>query len=262
MTIINLYYIRHGHACNNVVSFFDEEYKIVNRDINGLNSLLTNHGTEQAKHVNKLINIKPDLILTSDLVRTIETGLLVFQNIIDKIYVSPFIAETNKIKINSKRNIDIDKVKQYVENNYPNSIYPLVNFEILEYFKKIGDISPNENKLFSELIPYLIKKFNLSNNSNVVVISHGGFIHKHFLKRHGDNIPKPQNLEIRKEIISYEEDKTVKFIKYKLYKPKYKNKHIRDLDEKDVTRCYLTLNGPKFKNEFKICKIDGSRNFI
>jgi broad specificity phosphatase PhoE len=264
MQTYNIYYIRHAHACNNVSKHF-KEYS--GKDIDQIkeyipDAILTNKGVIQSRTMNKKINIIPDVIITSELIRTIETGLEIFKDKIDKIHVVPFISEKRQ-KFAFGEDIDnqawdSDVLEKYINDKY-NDDYPKVDFSILKHFKPYSHnlkTEPDEIKLYIDLIPHIVDKLRLPNNANIFLISHANFINSHFIKRH-DNMTKVDNAEMKSERVTYFKDKIV-FDRLQMYhKIFYDNNNIDKIDEKDICRCYKTDNGHKFKHEFKVYKIDG-----
>lgn len=269
MTILNIYYLRHGHACNNVSKHFR---KYTGSNVNNSNSkyipdgILTNKGVEQCKVLNGKIKLTPDLVLTSELVRTIETGLEVFKNKMKKIYVVPFISE-KRLKYAFNSDIDpraytFDVLNEYLISNYSaDEKYPKVDFSIIKHFNNgssILRVEPDEDKLFYDLMPYLIKKFHLKDNSNIFIISHANYLNHHFLKRHGSNIPKYDNAEIRSDRLTITED-DIYFDNLILYKPIFYDNHdLTKIKKTDIERCFSTDTGYKLAHEFNIYKIDGT----
>jgi hypothetical protein len=283
MTTLNIYYLRHGHACNNVSKYF-RTYSgpiLPEHDMYIPDGILTNKGLQQCKILNKKIKIIPDLVITSELVRTIETGLEIFKSKIDKLYVVPFISEKRlKKAFNSdidERAFQYDILSRYLEKRY-SADYPKVDFSIMRDFiipsenvenLKNLKIEPNEDKLFKILIPYLINRFNLKNNANIFIISHANYLNHHFKKRHNGNLPKYNNAELRSERVVIKGDE-LSFDNLILYQPifydnhavyrhiLYDNHDLTKLERCDIERCFVTNTGYKLKHAFDIYKIDGT----
>ena len=111
----------------------------------------------------------------------------IFNDIVSKKYI---VSKTKEIiiKLNSNlnnfdNNIQI-KIKRLINLLDPNIIRgPEVDFSILEYFENQNkNIGSNFDKFYTEVIPYVNAKYNLSNDSKLLCVSHGSTMKKYFNK--------------------------------------------------------------------------------
>jgi hypothetical protein len=184
---INLYIIRHGESFSNMNRdiFYPQNKNLLNKFISLIDSInyepvLTANGIIQAKILKKKIkNIDFDLIICSNLIRSIMTGIFAFDS--DKeIIICPFINETQNFlglidKSNKPNQLKILKIKlDYIKSWLLKKkiLIPNINFEYYNDFS----IVPNFNK-FIELLYIIIKKKKINKDIvNVCIISHGTFI--------------------------------------------------------------------------------------
>lgn len=200
--LINIYWTRHALSCSNIASSYSmqkvgNKYKNYKKNLyKSLNlyrkdSDLTIYSKYHTKYISNLININIDKIISSNLIRSIETANIFSKNIKNcndrNIYISPYIHELGSKADGIKSRTILELEKYLSENNILNTF--LLNDE------KIYNEKPNVNK-FYRIIKSLTK--NIDNKvCNILVISHGGFLSRDVLKK------KIRNLEIWKQSIEF-----------------------------------------------------------
>lgn len=208
---VNLHIIRHGESFSNMnrdifyprnINLFDKFIYLI--DSINYEPVLTSNGITQAKILKESIkNINFDLIICSNLIRSIMTGVFAF-DCSKEIIICPFINETQNFlgsidKSNKPNKQEILKMKlDYLKSWFlkKNILIPNINFEYYNDFST----TPNFNK-FIELLNMIIKKRNIIKNEvNICIISHGTFIRTHINKYFTDKIleRKLNNTEIIK----------------------------------------------------------------
>jgi len=187
--IINFYIIRHGESSSNMNRdiFYPQNKNLLNKFVSLIDSInyepvLTANGIIQAKILkDKIKNIDFDLIICSNLIRSIMTGMFAFDS--DKeIIICPFINETQNFlglidKSNKPNKLDV-LIKKI---NYLKSWFLKKNISIpninLEYYNDF-ETNPDFEK-FLKLLKGIINIKNINkSNINVCIISHGNFIRK------------------------------------------------------------------------------------
>jgi hypothetical protein len=140
---------------------------------------LSKNGIRQSKQLNKkLLNYKFDLVICSNMIRSIMTGIFAFNN--QEIIICPHINEVQNFlgtydKSNQSNKLDIlikklDYLKYWLKIR--NIEMPTIN---LEYYN--NQTEPNTDKFIKILNKIIIDK-GLSNKKelNICIISHGAFI--------------------------------------------------------------------------------------
>jgi hypothetical protein len=188
---INLYFIRHGESCsnknrnlnyNNNIDIFTRFYRYFS-SIN-YEPPLSKNGVIQSKLLKKkLINDNFDLIICSNLIRSIMTGMFAFDN--DKeIIICPYINEVENIlgnidksnKANSP-NMLINKIN-YIKNWLfkKNISTPNINFDYYNNLTSDELLKPNINNFIQLLYKIIDDKQLNKDEINICIISHGVFI--------------------------------------------------------------------------------------
>tara|TARA_B110000971_G_C19954714_1_gene475087 strand:- start:513 stop:1163 length:651 start_codon:yes stop_codon:yes gene_type:complete len=208
---INLYIIRHGESFSNMNRdiFYPRNTNLLDKFIYLIKSInyepvLTSNGITQAKILKESIkHIDFDLIICSNLIRSIMTGFFAFDSS-KEIIICPFINETQNFlgsidKSNKPNKLEILKIKlDYIKSWFlkKNILIPNINFEYYNDFST----APNCNK-FIELLNIIIKERNINKNEvNICIISHGTFIRTQINKYFTNKILKRKlnNTEIIK----------------------------------------------------------------
>ena len=178
---VNIYWTRHALSCSNVLSAYSlqqtnqETYKKYKsellKDSNDYrnDTMLTEQGKAHIQKFAKEFNIKIDKIITSNLIRSIETGYILSNSLKhckDKtLYILPYINENGSIA-NGKSARTISELKSYIyKKSFPTNM--LINKDLYKSYPDISKFRKILNKLISKS-----KKSEL----NLLIVSHGGFI--------------------------------------------------------------------------------------
>jgi broad specificity phosphatase PhoE len=263
---IELYWIRHGFSCANLLQQ-QSTFKSYAKNVVTPDAVLASDGESQAKELNKFVNDtgldkKIDIILCSNLRRAMETALYAFNpstqsNELEKriLVVVPFISEERNI-IAKTFNIDKENVsmgfselkKHYedLQKKNNNTLKIEVDFSILEEFIKDGvDISPNYDKFVDTVLPKVISKYKsqVPNLYRFAVVSHHLFIENNLNKNHDIKfkIKGYKNTEMWVEKINVKTDVKIefRFNERKYDKPSICNEEI----------CRVYDGGVKVQNE-------------
>lgn len=269
---INLYWVRHGYSCANVV-----RDTIGTTDLSRLtlfprskyapDAQLADYGIKQvenAREQNKDILKELKVVLTSELRRAIETALVLFKDRDDiKIYPVPYINEDRNELLelfnldSDNETMGIEKVTTYLEEQYPTE-FKKIDFSILNALKggRTETFSADIEKFFNIVIPHFIKEkpefFHDDDTTNICVVSHHKFIEKHLKKVAKDDLPYINNAEIYIESITVtlrddkvekqqkEIDKCKSFNNFTCKVSKNKDEPI-ELDNNSFKRCDQSL---------------------
>jgi len=195
--IVNITYVRHGFSCSNLASSLRDFQDLKIDHIE--DPALTLHGIQKTLKVSSEIkaNLKArdlypdvesgDIIGSSQLLRAIETSLLLFKDeIIDQKWqtnVVPFIIESgNHI---SNRVVDKDMQLTIMRNtpafkdfdlksNQPDVIWRT------DQTTKLGDVVVESN--YDKFLDWVASNIILRDGLKIVLVSHGNFIGEHVLK--------------------------------------------------------------------------------
>lgn len=118
---VNIYWIRHGLSCANIMKAFGMVGRKEKRDVYAPNSWLSGIGVLQAEKFNNNVDLDEiDLFCSSELIRAIQTALLAFKEKTDEITVLPWISEQRAIPQGFRRTI----AKPFYENkdNIPDDV--------------------------------------------------------------------------------------------------------------------------------------------
>ena len=191
--IINFYIIRHGESSSNMNRdlFYPQNINLSSKIIKLVDSInyepiLTSNGIKQSKILKEKFKYTNfDLIICSNLIRSIMTGMFAFDSN-KEIIICPFINETQNFlglidKSNKPNKLDI-LIKKI---NYLKSWFLKKNISIpninLEYYNDF-ETNPDFEK-FIKLLKDIINIKNINkSNINVCIISHGNFIRKEINK--------------------------------------------------------------------------------
>lgn len=166
--IVNLYFIRHGESYHNLNK----------KNKNIFDSPLTNNGITQSTNLYKnILDIKPDLIYTSPLRRTLQT---LFYSLLNQINTKiPIIIDDNVREFNRGRPCDFrhnkDQIIKYTK---------LFNYNNIDYTNISNDLNSNKRESFENIhgrvLAWLegIKTYikDKPHIQNIVVYSHVFFI--------------------------------------------------------------------------------------
>lgn len=163
---VELTWIRHGESCSNLISPIFGQYfpNINNKEIISHieNTHLSNFGIS---HIHSLKqqspfyeSFNPDLIVCSQLIRTIETAYLLFydklksgnrNSLLSKFFISPFLSEFQKslemYETPHSPKQTIDRFHQFQSYLADSDLYPIKEIK-LDYIRK--DPRPNQNNVF------------------------------------------------------------------------------------------------------------------
>lgn len=218
---VNLYWIRHGYSCANVVrdtlgSMDILHGSLLSRSTYSPDAQLADYGKQQveeaAKNNRNILN-KIKVVLTSELRRAIETALILFKNYKDvKIYPVPYINENRNSLLEffdldkDNSGMGLEKLKEYLVKNYPED-YNKLDFKLLSELKgnKKETLTADVNKFFSIVLPKFIHEnqtlFSKNAITNIAIVSHHKFIEDH-LKKIGGVIPYINNTDMYVENVT------------------------------------------------------------
>lgn len=209
-TNIELYFIRHGFSCANYYKRVSKAEKNM-FSLNKLYALIkdpvvTESGLKALRSINvqNIIGDKPLFILSSPLIRAIQTATTLFPN--DKIYVAPYIGEKAGSNFSIGRDntpdppgIQLQKLKKkniiysYIDGTPQDTID-----QLNQKFKNKGGeklTQPDFNKFIAWLHNFLLQN-NIHNHNTVkiVVVSHSNFMRKILVDPNNtDKDDKPRN---------------------------------------------------------------------
>ena len=142
---MKLYLIRHGLSCGNLMAHKDihlAPLNAFNRD-----PLLTEVGVQQSKKcsdfIDNKLNLKPDLVISSALIRSIETALHMFPK--SDVHIIPYISEKNKTLENIPCSINHQKQRIQKETKalnrckFPESNKGLKQCDLTKFIKYLQD---------------------------------------------------------------------------------------------------------------------------
>jgi len=164
---VNLYFIRHGESMHNI-----------GKNKNIFDPPLTKNGIEQSSNLYKnILDIKPDLIYTSPLRRTLQT---VFYSLLNQINNIPIIIDDNIREFNLGRLSDFRHSKDQIIKYTKLLTYNNLNFDnISEDSNNKRESEEDVNKRIQQFLEKL--KLNIKDKphiKNVIVYSHSLFISK------------------------------------------------------------------------------------
>jgi hypothetical protein len=229
---IKIDHIRHAFSCANSIYAARANYK-ENHDDNTIkkfveigklqndsakitpDSVLTDLGVKQAKSLGHTFQErfnKADMVICSELRRCMETSVLTCQNILDKIYVVPYVAEVDTtydncaiefnepyMKTHIDQNTTLAKTisnrqysQEYMKNYYPSSKgFPIIDNSILLDITDQNNPKPtvsDHNKFYLHVIPAICDKLMQNKKQdntkipvhNILLFTHNNHIKKHF----------------------------------------------------------------------------------
>lgn len=164
---LTLYFIRHGLSCCNILHHPDIKY-FAPLNTFRQDPYLSIKGVEQSKRAGQYLKNKIpkiNLVLSSALIRAIETGLCMFPN--NEIDIVPYICESNP-SLENKPYKYLQQFDRMVEkvNKYEN-----VN-------PSLQDDGLSETN-FEKFIDFIVKNYDLK-DKNIAVITHSNFLMKIF----------------------------------------------------------------------------------
>ena len=162
MNIINLYMIRHGLSCCNILHHKDLNLSLLNTIHK--DPLLTIKGRDQSLRAGKYLENKIpkiDIVLSSSLIRAIETATCMFPN--NEVHTIPYICEKNPSLENTPYDShkQLKRVNMFLENKNKN----------IKFNKEKKGMSQSNLSLF---LKYL--KDNYSIEKNIAVVTHSNFL--------------------------------------------------------------------------------------
>ncbi len=244
---VELIWIRHGESCSNLISpIFSQYFPNIgtNKEIvkHVENTHLSNFGIS---HIHSLKeksdfyrDFNPDLIVCSQLIRTIETAYLLFydklkssnkNSLLSKFFISPFISEfagnLKMYEIPHSPKETLKRFHQFQSYLAENSLYPVKELQLnyirkdprpnqkntfknassintetwLEHYFKPSSDADNYDLFISQILPLLIQKIKSKPKIQIAVVCHGNYIERHVLKTIRYNKISPGKYEKIKE---------------------------------------------------------------
>lgn len=171
---ISILFIRHAESVNNIKWFFEKKT---------IDAALTNEGCIQAKKVGddirKIIK-KNGIIYTSEMRRTIHTGVLMAANAKIEIIPLPYMSEIGKNRIVHKPTESNTKSMLSNKNENKTTINTISWRCHYDLSKSIaGDFEKCKKKFLNCVLPKIILKHNQNNNQKntpIIIVVHGRFI--------------------------------------------------------------------------------------
>lgn len=164
---ITFYFIRHGFSCTNAIYEYAPWYYQHKRYFY-LDPVLTKYGREQSLLAANIVN-DVDLVLSSGLMRSIETGLYMFPN--HTVHVIPYIAENVPGWGNYSNSIDEQK-------KYLGPLEPRVNYDAIVENPSTANIS--DFSQFLKWIKTLLKTSDIipkdAKHLKIAVMTHSNFM--------------------------------------------------------------------------------------
>tara|TARA_B100001094_G_scaffold332396_1_gene404268 strand:+ start:3619 stop:4269 length:651 start_codon:yes stop_codon:yes gene_type:complete len=176
---VNIYYIRHGISVANCVHYAKALGSIRHKFVPdpALTSLGVTNTITAGKFIKQKIQ-RPTIVCCSALYRAIETAYNMFPD--EKIKPMPYICEVSYGLENQPQTIEIQKEK--FSKQYPNN---LVQWD---YNKDHGGRTNSNFESFIKHLEEIVLPVHINkHNINVVVVTHGRFMHNNL------NIMKPQH---------------------------------------------------------------------
>jgi broad specificity phosphatase PhoE len=228
---IELYWIRHAYSCSNLVGDTIGNTDILNgilfpRAKYSFDAQLTDYGivqTQETRSREKDLFGKMDIVLTSQLRRSIETAINLFKDNDITIYPVPYVNEI-RFHVLKLLNADLDNqsigltsLMAYLREKYGN-LSDKIDFSLSR--EQYGTADSDINKFFTIAIPELIKsrpdKFITGKTVKICVVSHQLFIENRLraLWKHGP-IPKVSNVDIFLENITVTLDNNYRLVNVK-----------------------------------------------
>ncbi len=218
-SLLTIDWIRHGYSCVNVM--FDlGENKIDASNIdkkNIENAVLSDAGIRQAKQAKRFLdknNIKYDLIVSSELKRTIRTASIISGGSLTT-YVCPYLVEI----IENNKLMDFGSIRDL--EKYSKKISALnIDFSILKEYKSINDkkvILPSAVSFFNKILPLLLQKIDKTKNIRICIASHQNFMQQYFKEKYNINL-LVNNTDIWSETVLIDQPLKVYTKPFNLYK--------------------------------------------
>ncbi|AYV84467.1 MAG: histidine phosphatase superfamily branch 1 [Hyperionvirus sp.] len=190
---IQIYWVRHGYSCANVIRDTIGVTDILHgsllpRSKYSPDAQLANYGVQQTNETktnNKTLLSEIQVVLTSELRRAIETALYLFTD--KKIYPVPYVNERRNDFLQyfdldkDNSNSDRTELTTYLKTNFPQNANN-VDFSIVDEIKGVEThlFPADADKFFDIVIPKLIaKQFKDAKEIKILIVSHQGFIEKH-----------------------------------------------------------------------------------
>ena len=161
---LSFYMIRHGLSCGNII--YHPDINLVPLNSFYRDPYLTEKGVEQSVKCSKYIETKlpkMDIVLSSSLIRAIETGLCMFPNNI--IEITPYICESVKTLENMPHNYKIQskRLQEKVKSN-----------ERVKHCVHQKGLHESNLKNF---IMYLLENYNVI-DKEIAIVTHSNFMMK------------------------------------------------------------------------------------
>ncbi len=270
--IVNFYWIRHGFSCANRL---ESKGLLINlaRPLVTLDAALSDEGVNQAKQLNlqllyptsasKLIGLKFDAVICSNMRRAMETALYIFNGTEYKtLYVVPFISEDRDPRAKAI-NIDRENVpmgSKYLEPHYDtikqnDKLTMNADFSILKKYEILTKkLDPNYDTFIKQIFPLIIGKIGQKQEYNIAVVSHN-----HFIKNHlNNNSLSTNNVVSIKNTEMWKEKVKVNLVSGKIIK--YLNEPMMEnctgaLCNIGLEKLYDGVNPPNEKTEIGRCKM-------
>lgn len=190
---VTIYFIRHGFSCANSLQNYGWKGRIQKAiDPRGFDPELTYYAINQIrnerKNITKIIGGDPDIVISSILLRAIQTGRYLFPK--NKIVVAPFLKEfgfgVDNIPSNPKKHIEKDP------NLRKNVIYDLVlSGNKFKSWTKKDDYNKFMYEWLPEFLRYILQeqpRIKYKHGIKIAIIGHSGFMKKYIQSVEKDTI--------------------------------------------------------------------------
>jgi bisphosphoglycerate-dependent phosphoglycerate mutase len=183
-----LYFMRHGLSCANVIEKYNghldltlppdsvniEGYYAPNAVLttftinNQISALRTKIGSNDLP--------KPDIVITSELNRAMQTGYELFKNNQINFYISSYINEERVMFLKDKQNMSSEKeIDNFIKNNINNNIQNKT--DIKKYYDKNNLNQSNFYDFYNNTLKKIIGN---KKGLNIYIVTHGDFLKKLF----------------------------------------------------------------------------------
>lgn len=215
---VNIYYIRHGYSCANIVKTQNQNKKIARSHTFYKDPELSTIGikhTQSAKEFIEDSKVKFDIIASSPLLRAIQTANILFKDQIieDGLYIFPYVLEKSS-PIRTPDNTvkflkDLNKIEKIVGIPKHN----LKDYSTFGDGRKISNINLFTTWLGQYLctLLYSLKKYH-KEEINIALVTHGGFMRDNF------QMDEVKNNDIIKVKYNFKNNKLTKENTSKFYK--------------------------------------------
>lgn len=239
---VNLYWIRHAYSCANILGKKGVVASAL-KSVVTIDPALSTEGVQQAKDLNTALQTdiflkNPDIVLSSNLRRAMETAMYAFNDIVDSsnlvpIYIVPHISEARH-PLASSFNIDkenaplpaseLKKTFNNLKTDTTQKLNTNVKFDLIDELDPNSKLGPDYEKFIKDVLPKILDLLSANVQSekevyNIAIVSHSHFITQHIL---ATDQQKRQiaNTEIWQETLSLTVRSVSVLDKYHHLKPK------------------------------------------